>query len=146
MIWLFSLFFSFSSFSLLIRMYRSSSVERRSRYLLVELGYEGIFTGVWKYWSILENARTWYGCAGPWRIFSEGSTIHRWYSLGTFRNFTKRYVHTTHWLDFTQIQKKIVWLGGHNLTKALKMDFNWNMRFGRRCGCFLSSHFIRSLN
>lgn len=67
-------------------------MERRARRLLVELGNKGIFTGMCEYRTVRENARTRYGRTGTWRFLGYCATIHWWYSMGTFGDFTKRFV------------------------------------------------------
>lgn len=85
--------FHFFPFSLICR---STPMEWRARCLLVELGYKRIFIRVYKCWTFHENARPRYDCIGSRRFFGDCATIYRWYLMGTFRNFTKRFVHKTH--------------------------------------------------
>lgn len=72
--------------------FRSTSMERRTCCLLVELGSEGVFIGMCEHWTIFEDAWTRCGRTGPWRFLGNCTTIHRWYSLGAFIDLTKRYV------------------------------------------------------
>lgn len=91
------LFFSF---------FRSTSMEWRARRLLAELGNERIFIGMCEHRAVRKNAWSRYGCVGTRRFLGHCATIYWWYSLGTFGDFTKRFVQHS----FIHIKVSIDWL------------------------------------